>query len=65
LRKNVVHVGSAAAHAVGRVEGGHAVCVVQVSLLVIVEDFVSLFRSLEADLCFFALFFGDLVGVVR
>jgi hypothetical protein len=35
------------------------------SLLVIVEDFVGLFRSLEADLCFFALFFGDLVGVVR
>jgi hypothetical protein len=38
--------------------------VVEVSLVVIVEDFVSLLRSLEPDLSFTTLFFRDLVGVV-
>jgi hypothetical protein len=66
LRKDVIHVGTAAAaHAIGGVEGRHAVRVVQVSLIVIVEDFVGLFRRLESDLGFSALFFCDLVGVVR
>jgi hypothetical protein len=65
LRKDVIHVGAAAAHAVGGVEGGHAVRVVQVSLIVIVEDFVGLFCRLESDLSFSALFFCDLVRVVR
>jgi hypothetical protein len=65
LRKDVVHVGAAAAaHAVGRIEGGHAMGVVEVSLVVIVEDFVRLFRSLESNLSFSTLFFCDLVGVV-
>jgi hypothetical protein len=66
LRKDVVHVGAAAAaHAVGGVERGHAVRVVKVSLIVIVKDFVGLLCSLEPDLSFSALFFCDLVGVVR
>jgi hypothetical protein len=65
LRKDVVHVGAAAAHAVGGVERGHAVRVVKVSLIVIVKDFVGLLCSLEPDLSFSTLFFCDLVGVVR
>jgi hypothetical protein len=38
--------------------------VVEVSLIVIVEDFVGLFRSLEPNFCFFALVFSDFVGVM-
>jgi hypothetical protein len=35
-----------------------------VSLVVIVKNFVGLFRRLEPDFCFFALVFCDLVGVM-
>jgi hypothetical protein len=38
--------------------------VVEVSLIVIVEDFVGLFRRLEADFGLYALVFCDLVRVV-
>ena len=38
--------------------------VVEVALVIVGEDFVGLFRRLEANLCFLALFDGDLVGVV-
>jgi hypothetical protein len=64
LRKDVVHVWLLTA-AAGGVEGGHAVCIVEVALVVIGEDFVGLLRGLETDLCFFALFHGDLVRVMR
>jgi hypothetical protein len=38
--------------------------VVEVPLVVIVEDLVGLFRSLEADFGFFAFAFCDLVWVM-
>jgi hypothetical protein len=38
--------------------------VVEVSLVVIVEDFVCLFRRLEADFGLYALVFCDFVRVV-
>lgn len=38
--------------------------IVEVALVVIGQNFVGLFRRLEADLCFLALLDGDLVGVV-
>jgi len=64
LREDVVHVGPGAAHAVRRIEGGHAVRVVEVPLVVIVEDLVGLLGGFEADFCFGAVGFGDFVGVV-
>jgi hypothetical protein len=62
-REDVVHVRLLAA-AAGRVEGGHAVRVVEVALVIVGEDLVGLFGGLEADLGFFALLDGDLVRVV-
>jgi|TARA_R110002003_G_scaffold61_2_gene5509 hypothetical protein len=64
LREDVVHVRTAGAHAVCGVEGGHAVGVVEVALLVVVEDLVGLFRGLEADFGFGAVVFCHLVGVM-
>jgi hypothetical protein len=46
------------------VEGRHAVCVVEVALVIIGENFVGLFGGLESNLGFFTLFDSDLVGVV-
>jgi len=63
LRKDVVHIRLLAA-ATSRVEGGHAVSIVEVALVIVGQDFVGLFRGLEADLCFLTLLDGDLVGVV-
>lgn len=66
LRKDVVDVG-ALAHATSsrRVEGGHAVRVVQLSLVVIVEDLVCLTGCFEAHFGLAAFRLCDLVGVVR
>jgi hypothetical protein len=66
LGENVVDVGSFAAHATASrgIEGSHAMGVVEVSLLVIVEDFVGLTGSLETNFGFGAFGFCDLVGVV-
>lgn len=63
LREDVVHVWLLAA-AAGGVESGHAVGIVEVALVIVGEDLVGLFRGLEPDLCFFALFDSDLVRVV-
>jgi hypothetical protein len=38
--------------------------IVELALIIVGQDFVGLFCRLEADLCFFALFDGDLVGMV-
>lgn len=65
LRKDVVDVRAFAAHtASGRVEGSHAVGVVHVSLVIVGEDLVGLFRGLEASLGLCAVIFCDLVGMV-
>jgi hypothetical protein len=63
LREDVVHVGLFAATA-SRVEGGHAVGIIEVALVIVGQNLVGLFRRLEADLCLLALFDGNLVGVV-
>jgi hypothetical protein len=66
LREDVVDVGSLAhAAASRRIEGGHAVRVVEVSLVVIVEDLVCLAGCFEAYFSFLALVLCDFVGVVR
>jgi hypothetical protein len=67
LRKDVIHVGPLATHAATfrGIKGRHAMGIVEVPLVVIGEDFVSLFCSLEADLGFFALFLGNFVRVMR
>ena len=66
LGEDIVHVGSAAhaAAAAGGVEGGHAMGVVEVALIIVEEDLVGLLGGLKADLGFFALLLGDLVWVV-
>jgi hypothetical protein len=63
LRKNIVHIGLLAA-ATGRVEGGHAVGVVEMAFVIVGQNLVGLFRRLEADLGFLTLLDGDLVGMV-
>lgn len=63
LRKDVVHVWLLAAAASG-VEGGHAVGIVEVALVIVGKNLVGLFCGLEADLCLFTLLDCDLVGVV-
>jgi hypothetical protein len=40
------------------------VCVVEVSLVIVVENIIGLLDCLESDRGFFALSFGDFVGVV-
>jgi hypothetical protein len=65
LGEDIVHVGSAAhAAAAGGVEGGHAVGVVKVALVIVKKNLIGLLGGLEADLGFFALVLGDLVRVV-
>jgi hypothetical protein len=65
LRKDVVDIRAFATHtALGGVEGRHAVGVVQMPFVIIGEDFVGLFRRLEADLGLCTVFFCDLVGVM-
>ncbi len=63
LCENVVHVWLLAA-ATGRIKGGHAVCVVEVALVIVGKNLVGLFGRFEANLGFLALFNCDLVGVV-
>lgn len=66
LRKNVVDIGSLAHTAASRrVECGHAMRVVEISLVVIVEDLVCLTGCLEAYFGFGAFGLCDLVGMVR
>lgn len=38
--------------------------IIQMSLVIVGEDFVGLFRGLEAHLSFCTVFFCDLVGVM-
>jgi hypothetical protein len=65
LREDVVDIRAFAAHAtLGWVKGRHTMGIVEVSLVIVGEDFVGLFRSLEADLGLCAVIFCDLVGVM-
>jgi hypothetical protein len=66
LGEDVVHVGpSAHAAAAARgVEGGHAMGVVEVALVIVEENLVGLLGGLEADLGLFTFLLGNLVWVV-
>jgi hypothetical protein len=65
LREDVVDIRAFAAHPAPRgVKGSHAVGVVHLALVIVGEDFVGLFRSLEASLGLCAVIFCDLVGMV-
>jgi hypothetical protein len=65
LGEDVVHVGpSAHAAATRGVEGGHAMGVVKVALVIVEENLVGLLGGLEADLGLFAFLLGNLVWVV-
>jgi hypothetical protein len=48
----------------GLVEGGHAVNIVELALLLIAENFVGLRDFLELGFGFFSMLFGDLVWVI-
>ena len=63
--ENIVHIDlGSAGHASGGVEGGHAVGIVEVTLLLIAQDFVGLCHRLELDLGLHLLLLGHLVGVM-
>jgi hypothetical protein len=65
LRKDVVNVGiSTATAASAWVERRHPVGVIEVSLVIIVKDFIRLFRSFESNFGFCAVIFCDFVGVM-
>jgi len=65
LRKDIVEVDlRTAGTAAGLIEGGHAVNIVHLALLLIAENFVGLCDFLELDFGLFSLVLGDLVWVV-
>lgn len=64
LLKDIVQVGTGSHTGLtGAIECGHAVGIVEVSLVIIVKDVVGFLDGLELDFCFFTLGFGDFVGV--
>ncbi len=64
MRQDVVEIDfSAHALPASRVKGGHAMGVVEMSLVVIIEDLVRLTDGFELDLGLLPLGLGDLVGM--
>jgi hypothetical protein len=65
LCQNVVQIYPASHPAPsGGVKGGHAVGIVEMSLLFIVKNFICLTDSLEFQFGFFSLLLGDLIWVM-
>lgn len=65
LGKDIVEVDLGTARtAAGLIEGGHAVNIVELALLLIAKNFVCLCDFLELDFGLFSMLFGDLVWMV-
>lgn len=66
LGEDIVDVGTVTHSATPtRIECSHAMSIVEVSLVIIVKDFIGLFRGLEPHFGFYAVVFCNFIGMMR